>query len=67
MMDVDLTASSLAGANLSRVDLSRADLRYANLSNIRWQEIGSLQLANVWGVVNPPKEFVTDALMERSL
>jgi len=60
--DADLTRSNLAGADLSRADLSRADLRSADLAQVKWQQIASLQFANIWGVRNPPEGFLAFAM-----
>jgi hypothetical protein len=67
MQDADLTDADLNGTNLShamldRADLTRTDLRNADLSQVDWQQIASFQLANIWGVRNPPVGFVAFAL-----
>jgi hypothetical protein len=60
--EADLNSSDLAGADLTRADLTGADLRSANLAQVEWKQIASLQLANVWGVRNPPDGFLPFAL-----
>jgi hypothetical protein len=62
LADADLISSSLRGAKMDRVDLARADLRYTDLNQLVWQNITSLQLANVYGVRNPPRGFLDFAL-----
>lgn len=67
LADADLTEADLTGANLNsaelaRADLSNADLRNANLSNIRWKEISSMRLTNLFGVRNAPAGFLQFAL-----
>lgn len=61
MEDMDLTGAKLNGANLSNVDLSRADLRSTDARKMKWKEIDSLKLANVFGMKNAPKEFLSFA------
>jgi hypothetical protein len=60
--DADLVGAVLRGANLSHVNLKNADLRDADLQAIRWQEIGSLESANIFGVRNAPDGFAAWAL-----
>ncbi|MGA7313717.1 MAG: pentapeptide repeat-containing protein [Silvibacterium sp.] len=62
LTEADLTAANLSSAELARADLSYADLRNANLSNIRWKEISSMHLANLFGVSNAPDGFLQFAL-----
>ncbi len=62
LADSDLTGANLAGADLADTDLSRADLRFANLSDVDWKGIASLQLANVRDVRNAPQGFLSFAL-----
>ncbi len=67
LSDVDLTEADLTGAdlgfaNLARADFSSADLRSADLSEVRWKEIASMRLANIFGVRNAPDGFVQFAL-----
>jgi uncharacterized protein YjbI with pentapeptide repeats len=67
LADADLTEADLTGADLSfagleRADLSYADLRTSNLNNIRWKDISSMHLANVFGVTNVPEGFLPFAL-----
>jgi hypothetical protein len=67
LSDADLSNSDLSGANLShaslnRTDLSDADLRGTNLNGVAWAGLGSLRLANIFGLRNPPEGFVAYAL-----
>jgi len=62
LAEADLSGANLSSANLARVDLTDVDLRTANLSNIRWKEISSMRLANVFGVRNAPDGFLAFAL-----
>lgn len=62
LTDADLTGADLGSANLDRTDLSNADLRGAELNGIRWRDIASMRLANVFGVKNPPQGFMEFAL-----
>lgn len=58
LSDSDLTGTNLTGANLAHTDLSRADLRNSNLHAVSWRNIGSIRLANIRDVKNPPPGFV---------
>jgi hypothetical protein len=54
---------NLAGASLSHTDLDGAKLGDANLTNITyWQQIKSIELANIYGVRNPPDGFIEWAI-----
>ncbi len=60
----NLVAANLGGANLTRADLklanlTRANLKGANLKDIYgWEEIRSIELANIYDVKNPPDGFI---------
>lgn len=55
----DLREVYLSGANLKKTDLRRVDLRGAVLSGIRnWEEICNMELANIYGVKDPPAGFI---------
>jgi hypothetical protein len=62
LSEADLNGANLSSANLARVDLTDADLRTANLSDIRWKEISSMRLANIFEVRNAPDGFLQFAL-----
>ena len=53
------SGSVLSGANFSGANFFQADLRGAELKELRnWRKVGSLSLANVWGVRNAPEGFL---------
>lgn len=55
----DLERANLTGAKLDRANLSGATLMKANLKDIEgWRGIKTIQHANIWGVENPPDEFI---------
>jgi uncharacterized protein YjbI with pentapeptide repeats len=58
LSDTDLNGANLSFADVSRANLSNADLRNADLSNLRWSEISSMQLTNVYGARNAPEGFL---------
>jgi Pentapeptide repeats (8 copies) len=60
--DADLVGASLAGADLSGANLDNADLRNTDLAGTIWRDIKSIQGANIYGVRNPPAEFLAWAL-----
>ena len=62
LTDSDFTGANLEGADLSGASLDNADLRGAHLRGVRWQNIGSLKLANLAGVQDAPSEFLAWAL-----
>jgi uncharacterized protein YjbI with pentapeptide repeats len=62
LSSADLNNANLTASDLSRADLSNVDLRNTDLKNIRWDEITSMRLANVYGVRNAPDGFVVYAL-----
>jgi uncharacterized protein YjbI with pentapeptide repeats len=54
-----LERANFAGADLMYANLTEADLRLANLLDIKnWQEIKSVELANICDVNNPPDGFI---------
>jgi Pentapeptide repeats (8 copies) len=58
--DADLFGASLAGADVAKASLERADLHDADLRDLQnWNEIKSIQKANIFGVRNAPIGFVT--------
>jgi len=66
-VEADLRAADLTGANLSDSDpsgaqLDGADLRSANLRNMRWQQIRSIEGATIADVRNAPPGFVSWAV-----
>jgi uncharacterized protein YjbI with pentapeptide repeats len=58
----DLHSATLRGANLAAADLEGADLRDADFAEAKWDGIGNLQLANVWGLRHAPPAFLAFAL-----
>lgn len=62
LSDADLNSANLSFADVSRADLSNTDLRHSDLSNLRWNEISSLKLANIYGARNAPDGFLAYAL-----
>jgi hypothetical protein len=60
--NADLNGATLASADLSRTIFERADLRNADLANAAWKDIGSLKLANIYGLKNAPDGFIAFAL-----
>jgi Pentapeptide repeats (8 copies) len=62
LSNADLNSANLSSSDLSRTDLSNTDMRNTDLKNIRWNEIASMRLANVFGVHNAPDGFVAFAL-----
>lgn len=62
-IDCDMEDVNLAGANLHGVNFAKADLRGADFSGVKeWQSIESMNLANIDGIKNAPKEFVVWAV-----
>ena len=57
LSDADLFGADLSKADLTGTHLDRADLRNANLRNSRWQNIGSIGSANLYGAKNLPPGF----------
>lgn len=57
LKNCDLTEASLTGADLSGAALDDADLSRADLQNVRWQQIKSMQRANIGGIRNAPAGF----------
>ena len=60
--NADLTGSSLIGADLSGVILDDSDLGRADLRDIAWQHIKSVNGTNIAAVRNAPAGFITWAL-----
>lgn len=58
LQDADLNQATLQKANLMNADLSRVDLRFADVKDMQWKDIRSLQLANIYGVRNASSEFL---------
>jgi len=59
LMNADLDGANLDGANLFSADLTGAYLWRTNLANIKgWGDIKSIELANIYGVMNPPDGFI---------
>jgi len=68
LFQVNFTGANLAMANLERADVASTDFECANLvgSNLdglqHWRDIEKLELANLYGVYNPPAGFLEWAL-----
>ena len=60
--DADMVGASLAGADLSGANLNNADLRNTDWAGTIWREIQSIEGANVYGIRNPPAEFLSWAM-----
>lgn len=60
--DADLVEADLGGANLTGANLANADLRKVDMKGVRWQNIRSVEGANIGGVRNAPENFVKWAL-----
>jgi hypothetical protein len=58
LSEADLNGSDLSGSDLTDATLDNADLRYANLSDIAWNHLKSIQGADIFGVKNAPPGFV---------
>ena len=59
----NLRSANLRFANLRFANLRFANLRFADLQAIvQWSDILELELANIYGVKNPPHGFVTWAI-----
>jgi hypothetical protein len=62
LRNADLNGSSLSNADFTGATLDDADLRHANVQDLRWQQIKSVQRANIAGISNAPAGFVDWAL-----
>jgi hypothetical protein len=58
----DLFEANLSGADLSLTNLKDADLRYADLQGIQWQDVRSVEAANIYGIKHAPAGFLQWAL-----
>ena len=58
LRDADLNGATLANSDLTGARLDGADLRSADLRGARWQQIRSIQGAQIAGVRNAPAGFV---------
>ena len=58
LQDADLTGANLSEADLEEANLAKADLRKSDWRNAKWQKIEDLKLANVFGIKNPPADFL---------
>lgn len=65
--DADLAEANLSSADLNGANLAKVDLRSADLKGVRWQNIKSVDQANVYGVRNPPAGFVEWALQHKAI
>jgi hypothetical protein len=63
LIDCDMEDVNLAGANLHGANFAKADLRGVDFSGATdWQSIESMNLANIDGIKNAPKDFVVWAI-----
>jgi len=62
LRNADLAGSHMTGADLSGAHLDETDLRSAELKDIQWQQIKSMNGANVAALRNAPPGFVEWAL-----
>jgi pentapeptide repeat protein len=60
--DADFWGADLTEADLAQASLKGTDLRKTNLRNLHWRDIGSLTMANIYGVMNAPEGFVAWAV-----
>jgi hypothetical protein len=67
LSDADLVGAVLEGVDLAGANLSNADLRNVDLKRVRWQKLGSVEKANIYGVRNAPEGFVAWALGHRAV
>jgi len=56
--DADFFGADLSGSDFAGASLANADLRNCDLKDIRWQQIESIRLANIYGVKNAPEGFI---------
>jgi uncharacterized protein YjbI with pentapeptide repeats len=60
--EADFYGANLTAADFANATFENTDLRNADLRNIRWQQIASIKMANIAGVLNAPEGFVAWAL-----
>jgi Pentapeptide repeats (8 copies) len=58
LSDTDLTGADLSGARLAGANLNNADLRECNLQDVRWNDVATIQRANLFHVRNAPAGFL---------
>jgi len=58
LQDADLTGANFGEADLEEANLEKADLRKSDWCNAKRHKIGDLKLANVFGIKNPPADFL---------
>jgi len=58
LTDADLFGANLSAANLAGAILTRVDLRNCDLRGVKWNNIATITLANVFQVKNAPPGFV---------
>lgn len=63
----DLEHANLRGADLTRTILKNADLQNADVKGVRWQQIGSIEGANIYSVRNEPIGFREWALRHKAV
>ncbi len=62
LADSDLSDADLSGADLTAVRLDGADLRNATLDAVKWKQVSSIKLANLFGAKSLPPGFLNWAL-----
>jgi uncharacterized protein YjbI with pentapeptide repeats len=72
LKNADLESADLYGTNLTEADftstnLRDVDFRYADLKGIQWDDIRSIEDANIYGVKNAPPGFVEWALKHKAI
>ena len=63
----DLEHADLRGADLTGTNLKNADLQNADMNGVRWQQISSIERANIYSVRNEPIGFREWALRHKAV
>jgi hypothetical protein len=67
LRNADLAGSNITGADLTGAALDETDLRSAELKDVQWLRIKSINGANIAGVKNAPQGFVEWALKNEAV